>query len=384
MKLFSKDIVVMDVTSRVINAIVGTKKSSSVFCIKSNVQNEHVGFSGDNFIDEETTARIAADTLKAAMLESNSSSKRLFIGVPAEFVAVYPKDVELQLNKNHRIIDDDIDALYKLGNNFDSSGYELVNISPIYYTLNGEEALYNEVRGLVAHRINAGLSYIFASSRFISVFDRVAKQLGFKDIRYVASDWAQCTTLLDDAQRARFGAYVNIGSRSTSVSLFRGDGLLDLKSFNIGGYDIENAVSSVYGVDNRAAVTAKENVCLNLDYQPDEVLVISGGVQVYSSAVKEIVEACLSDIAVSISGVMKEYNDYLPQYLPVYISGDGVLNVRGARNYLALTLKRKLEIVTPKIPGFVTPSDSSRIALLQIAGTLSKFGLIESIKNLFS
>lgn len=56
---------------------------------------------------------MAEEVLTEAMKTSLSRSKRLFIGVPAEFVTVVNKPVSITLDRVRRIIDADIDYLLK-------------------------------------------------------------------------------------------------------------------------------------------------------------------------------------------------------------------------------------------------------------------------------
>ena len=73
--LFAKDIVVLDVTSRLISAIVGVKKAQSVFGIKSNVEKEHPGYENGAWFDEDETATVVKKVISEAMRSANSRSK---------------------------------------------------------------------------------------------------------------------------------------------------------------------------------------------------------------------------------------------------------------------------------------------------------------------
>ncbi|MCM1455028.1 MAG: hypothetical protein NC037_00655, partial [Bacteroides sp.] len=106
--LFTKDIVVLDVTSRLISAIVGVKKAQSVFGIKSIVETEQPGYADGEWFDKNETLQAAEQALSQAMVAANSRAKRLFIGVPSEFVLVVSKHVSVRLDRRRRIADDDI------------------------------------------------------------------------------------------------------------------------------------------------------------------------------------------------------------------------------------------------------------------------------------
>lgn len=52
--LFNKDTVVLDVTSRLMSAIVGAKKAQSVFDIKACVEREYDGYADGEFFDADS------------------------------------------------------------------------------------------------------------------------------------------------------------------------------------------------------------------------------------------------------------------------------------------------------------------------------------------
>ena len=236
--LFTKDIVVLDVTSRLISAIVGVKKAQSVFGIKSIVEKEQPGYADGEWFDEAATVCAVKTALSEAMRAANSRSKRLFIGVPGEFVTVVSKSVSVKLDRRRRIADDDIDYLLNKGYDFATPEFVLINTSAVYYSLDGEEKLYSDVRGMYAENVEARVSYILAERGFIKTFDRASEDLGFKDVRYVASNWAECVTLLDSEQRESAFVLIDVGYLSSSVSVAKGEGVIGMKSFSLGGAHI--------------------------------------------------------------------------------------------------------------------------------------------------
>ena len=176
--IFTKDIAVLDVSSRLISAIVGVKKAKSVFCIKSVVEKEHSGYEQGEWFDSDDTRSVAISVLKEAMLSAESRSKRIFIGVPAEFTTVVKKDVAITLDRERRVIDADIDFLLKKGDTFDTSNYALINSTPIAFQVNTSDKFYRDARGLVASKVVGTISYILCEKSFIRFFDEIVASLG--------------------------------------------------------------------------------------------------------------------------------------------------------------------------------------------------------------
>ena len=90
--LFTKDIAVLDVNSRLVTAIVGSKRAQSVFGIKAMAEKQHQGYENGEWFDKDETVEFAKSVLVEAMKEAESRTKRLFVGVPAEFVVVITKE----------------------------------------------------------------------------------------------------------------------------------------------------------------------------------------------------------------------------------------------------------------------------------------------------
>jgi len=382
--IFTKDIAVLDVNSRLISAIVGSKRAQSVFGIKSIVEKQHQGYENGEWFDEAETSDIAKSVLLDAMKAADSRTKRLFIGVPAEFVTVVTKEVGIRLDRQRRVIDDDIDYLLKKGDDFDTDKYLTINTSAIYYSVNGEEKIYSDVRDMEATKVDACVSYMLCEKSFVKTFDEVAASLGFTDVKYVATCWAECMSLLEKEQRDNVYMLIDVGYLSSSVCIAKGEGILEMKSFSMGGAHISADIFEALEVPFDMAEEAKRLVDLNLNYSDEAVLVGDGENVVYAIDACEIAKNRLDVFVDIFSDIFKEIEEDAPSYMPVYLTGEGIAPMRGAKKYLSEQLGKNIEIVTPKLPGFVKPDDCSKASLLIMADNLSRFDFGAFIKKLFN
>ncbi len=378
---FTKDIAVLDVTSRLISVIIGTKRAQSVFGIKSIVEKVHQGYENGEWFDADDTMQVVKDTLVEGMKAAASRTKRLFISVPAEFCTVITKEVALTLERNRKIGDDDVKYLLKSGDDFDSENYVVINTSAIYFAIDNEDKLFNDVRGMEASKIEACVSYMLCEKLYIEMFDKVASSLGFNDVRYISSPWAECMSLFEKEQRDNAYVLVDVGYLSSSVSIAKGEGILDLKSFSMGGAHISADIFEALDVPFELAEDAKRLVDLNLNYADDAVLVGNGECSIYASDACEIAKARIDVFADIIAEIL---DDVELAYLPIYLTGEGIAPMRGAKKYLSEQLGKNIEIITPKLPGFVKPDDSSKTSLLIVADTLSHSNVGDYIKRLFN
>lgn len=382
--LFTKDIAVLDVNSRLVTAIVGSKRAQSVFGIKAMAEKQHQGYENGEWFDKDETVEFAKSVLVEAMKEAESRTKRLFVGVPAEFVVVITKEVSIRLDRRRRVVDDDIAYLLKKGDDFDSNKYVTINTSAIYYSLDDQDKIYNDVRDMEAVKVDACVSYMLCEKSFIDMFDKVASLLGFTDVKYVATCWAECMALLEKEQRDNVYMLIDVGYLSSSVCIAKGEGILDMKSFSMGGAHICADIFEALDVPFDMAEEAKRLVDLNLNYSDEAVLVSDGDNVVYAADACEVAKNRLDVFVEVLAGIFKEIEDDAPSYMPVYITGEGIASMRGATKYLSEQLGKNMEIITPKLPGFVKPEDCSKASLLVMADNLSRFDFGAFIKKLFN
>lgn len=382
--LFTKDIAVLDVNSRLVTAIVGAKRAQSVFGIKAMAEKQHQGYENGEWFDAKETVELAKSVLIESMKESDSRTKKLFIGVPAEFVAVVTKEVSIRLDRRRRVIDDDIAYLLKKGDDFDSNKYLTINTSAIYYSLDDEDKIYNDVRDMEAQKVDACVSYMLCEKSFVDMFDEVASSLGFTDVKYVATCWAECMALLEKEQRDNVYMLIDAGYLSSSVCIAKGEGILDMKSISMGGAHICADIFEALEVPFDMAEEAKRLVDLNLNYSDEAVLVSDGENIVYALDACEIAKSRLDVFVEVLAGIFKDIEDDAPSYMPVYITGEGIATMRGATKYLSEQLGKNIEIITPKLPGFAKPEDCSKASLLVMADNLSRFDFGAFIKKLFN
>ncbi|MBO4695155.1 MAG: hypothetical protein J5656_04455 [Clostridia bacterium] len=383
--LFTKDIAVLDIGSRLISAIVGVKKAQSVFGIKSDVEKQYAGYSDGDWLDKEETRAVCCEVLREAIEGAQSNTTKIYVGVPAEFCAVVTKNIGITLDRERKIIDADIDFLFKKGDVFaNDPKYQTINHAAIYYSLNDEDKLYFDVRGLTAQKADAFVSYCLAERKFIKFFDEITKSCGFDEVHYICTPWAECLALFEKEERDNSFIMVDIGYISSHVAIGRGEGILSLASFSMGGAHIAADMLEYLDVPYEVAERAKDLVDLNLNYAEGAVLIEDGEFSITATEACDIVKARLDMFADIIKQVLSQAKYDTPAYAPIYLTGEGISHIRGAKKYLSEQLVRNIEIVSPKLPGYVKASQASKTSLLMVAESLAKFSFKDFIKRLFN
>jgi len=382
MALISKDIAILDVTTRSICAIVGVKKAQSVFGIKSIYEKTHQGFIDGEWLDQDESISICKDVIKNAMKQSASRTRRIYIGVPSDYVSVVTKDLIYNCDKKRKITEEDVNEILTKGNTFKNDKYMLINVSSVFYMIDDSSSLYDNVIGLEANKIRARVSYSFCEKSFVEMFNSISKSLGFNNVNYLPTCLAEVNNLLDIEQKRSYSILIDISYLTTSVSLCKGNGIVGLKSFSMGGGNISADIFENLDVEFELAEEAKSLVDLNLNYGDDAILVGDADNNLYATDVCEITKSRLDMIAEILSNIIKDFESKFSDGMPLYLTGDGILSIRGAKKYLADQLGRDLETVSPKLPGFVKPEDASKVSLLLMADALPKYNFIKQLKKL--
>ena len=111
-------------------------------------------------------------------------------------------------------------------------------------------------------------------------------------------------------------------------------------------------------------------------------IVADGEHVIYAAEASEIVKARLDYFAEIVKGALDGLA--IPDYVPVWLTGEGIATMRGAKTFLADRLGRPVEVVAPRLPGFAKSGDSSKVSLLILAETLSKSSFGGYIKSVFN
>ena len=381
--MFSKDIVALDVSSRRITAMVGCKKAQSVYDVKVRLEREYDGYSDGAFFDEEQLAGAVTDILSEALSQSGIATRRVYVGVPGEFVTLVNRPVTVTLDRVRRVVDADISYLIAKGGAFDDPDRVLIGSSAVSYSVDTSDKQFFDVRGMNAGRVSATVSYMLADRSFTELVESAVRKAGFREIRFVASAWAECVAMFEREQRDAAYVVIDAGYLSSSVAIGRGEGLQELKSFSMGGGHVAADIYEVLDIPFELAEEAKELVDLNLSYSPDAVLVADGEHIVYAAEACEIVRARLEYFAEIVAEVIASAD--VPGYIPVYLTGEGFSAIRGARSVIADKLGRPVELTAPKVPGFTRPDDSSALSLFVVAETMQKPGsALDILKRVFN
>ncbi|MBR2989176.1 MAG: hypothetical protein IKC64_05590, partial [Clostridia bacterium] len=291
----------LDFGSEKVTAIIGTRGTNGTINVKGLGVKNYDGFLNGEWLNPDALA----ETIEGALLEATSVAdiavKRVYVSVPGEFCDVVCKEVGLALNRKRKVTANDLFTLMENGDDFDSD-VEVINVQPVYYTLDNDLRLV-QPEGQVTTKISGFLSYVTAKTSFTTTVREILNKLGISSIEFVSSPLAEALVLFDEPKRDGTAILVDVGYLTTSVSIVKGDGLLMLKTFSLGGGFITGDLAEQFSVPFADAEKLKRKAILTLSPEQGEEYEVAGKnglIRFNARDVNDIMTARITHIATMV------------------------------------------------------------------------------------
>jgi len=379
--MVKKEVAILDFGSSKITVLIAERGVNNTFNIKGTGEIEYAGYYEGKFLEPDKVKMAVGLAINNAETTARSRITKLYIGVPGEFLAVACKEAQITFPKKKKINDSDIAELFFVGNEFKKSAtHTAINNTPIYFTLDDGRRII-EPRGMTSAKLGGLISYSLAENNFLDFVQSMVEDLGIRATKYISSPLAESMLLFEPEVRDRYAILVDCGHISTSVMLVRGDGQLFLNSFSMGGGHITGDLSQCLKISFYQAEGLKRKVVLSLLAEESDFYEIQSKDYMIPFSAKTTNEIVGERINVIANFILKCFNrcEYeFPDYIPVHLTGGGLSYIKGARDYLSKRLGRKVEIVSPPVPGLNRPHFSTALGVLDIALDLEN-GLASTI-----
>lgn len=364
-----KFVLVFDIGSSKLRAMVAGKGLNDTFAIKGFKEVDYDGFFEGEFLNKDKLPSIFEGIVRE-FLPYLKKTRKVFIGVPAEFSSVMHTSVSSSLGEKRRVRKEDVDALFYMATEKSkNTEVEVLSVNPICFDVDGRKTL--DPIGDNALNISAELSIIYASRYFIDIFNNVVSSLGFTYVEYISETLAQAHFVLPKDKQEDLSLLVDCGDITTSIALVKGKGLSALTSFSRGGGFITNDLSEAFDLSIKDAERLKKQVVLSVKGRPTDFYEIpaDGGrvERITMSSANEVVSFRIDELAEVINQCLMNYSDEYLSYLPIYLTGGGLTKIKGGRDYLAKCLGRNISYGVPPLPGKDKPELASIFSLVNSA-----------------
>ncbi|MBO5954665.1 MAG: hypothetical protein J6Q13_01705 [Clostridia bacterium] len=259
----------------------------------------------------------------------------IIVGVPSEFCVCVCKRISRKYVGLHKVTDQDLINLYQSNATFGASEeYSVISFSPMQCVLDDDFKTLTPV-GKKTSSLILDASYILAKNSFINLIKQKFEELKIKNVEFVSTTLGQameCEPVRNDKKPI---AIVDVGHISTSVCVYKGEGLALLTSFSMGGGHVSSDLMQVLGLNFKDAELVKRKVILSIESKKNDYYeichkgnLIKAPINITNQVVKsriEMIAKVIKDI-LSIDEVFKD--------IDIYLTGDGIANFKGVKNII--------------------------------------------------
>ena len=312
---------ILDIGSSTLRLLAVTK-----FAGKSRIVAE-ASILYDGFIDGEF---LTVDTLgdDLAQLLGKMSSKlrkpitQILVGVPSEFCVCVCKRISRKYVGLHKITEHDLKNLYESNSSFGASeGYLVINYSPMQYLLDDDFKTLTPV------------GKILAKKSFIDLMQEKFNSVGVNNVDFVCSALGQAMNCEPVTDNKKPIAVIDVGHITTSVCVYKGEGLALLSSFSMGGGHISSDIMQVLGLNFKGAELIKRKVILTIENTKNDYYEICSKGNLIKAPINmtnQIVKSRIEMIAKVVADILTIDNVF--ENIDIYLTGDGVTNFKGVKN----------------------------------------------------
>ena len=395
-----KPAAVLDIGSSKVVCLCGSMADGDGIVVHGAGVCTYEGYRDGVFIDKQSLHNAVVEALQKAEQESRIRIRDVALTVPAAFSDLLLTDATLSLGKPRKTEAADIDRLIALSLEKckKKPGYTLMLSTPVFFLVDGVSS--TEVpEGITTDEISALISHMFVQEAYIRTVQESLDDMGVEISMCVSAQLGESVMLIPEKERVRPAVLIDVGYHQTEISVVENTALTAISTLPIGGYQFASDLSFGLDVPMDAAEQAKRRYVFSLDLQEkSEVLrTAAGSKKVSRSAISYIIEARATELAGMLRREMENMGVNLDARPAVYVSGGGLLMMRGGLDFMRKALNLPLKRDMPWTPRLSSPNYCSAFGALDFvlkanrpqedttaSGSEEKLGsLLKKIKEFF-
>ena len=334
----------------------------------------YAGFADGEWNDREGLFDAISDAIHAAETEARRRIQTIYVGVPSEYIHVTCAVGEAQVaSVDGRVTEDEIvkvmdDAADQL--DLGESGGNILHRSPAWFCVDEGRHTMSPI-GEKKKKLRALVSFIQADPGFIDDIRQCMSEMGIEIGAFLSPTLGMSILLMSFDERDKTPVLVDVGYLNTELSVVEGDAVTFHAVLPIGGGDITAALAEALEINMEDAETIKRDYVFtadDYDAQADHEVTLSDGsvVAFPHSYVAQTIETVTEEIASDIDQTISYAEEYISPRSQVFVTGGGLVNMRGSKEYLAEKLKRSVRVPVVKAARLNNPRFSSALGLMDL------------------
>ncbi len=358
-------VAVLDIRSSEITLIVGERGVNHTFVFSASHTEEYGGYENGSFYDTAELSEAISRAVSAVEKTINERLKTIYVGVPGEFILTVPKEQNAGYPKRRKLTERDTEALFDSGKE-ERKGFRLIRCASMIYVTGDNRRTVHPV-GITTTSLYGLLSYYYCKNYFCETLEHIFKGMKIS-LRYLPTELAMATYLIPSDIRDGYALFLDTGFLSTSISVVMGGGTLVEQTNWVGKGQIALRLMEEFHLpyDVSLALLQKANLYTKGGGKT-EFLFRGESYELDPARLASVVKDGLDTICEPIAGFLEECSGPELDLKPLYLSGEGITDIRGAIEHISKRLNRVCELLVPALPYYNKPSMSSRIALVAMA-----------------
>ena len=350
---------VLDVGSQKLWLLSGAVVSGKLTVLAENKE-DYAGFLDGEFLEEDRLVEQIGEIVTGLEIKTGLAVKKIGVSVPSEFCYSITKKVNVTFARQNKLTKELLDEIYESAVEV-IEGYTPINIEPIVSILDDGKKVISALNAKTT-KLSVLVNVIYAKKSFIKLFNHAFSLAGVDKVNYINSQLAITQSLLGDC--AQKVCVVDIGYLTSSVAFARGRGIENMYTFSIGGGQIEVDLMDAFALTLPEAQNLKKTIVLSLDTKNAEFYETSNlgkTRKILTHSANQVVFNRLEELAYIIGQCIEKSEAEISS---IYLTGGGITQIQGAKDFLAEKLGLTVNILSPDILGYNKPYQSSFISLL--------------------
>ena len=257
-----KIIASLDIGSNKIKLVVGEfiKNSLNILCVSE--ASTH-GLKKGLVVNSEALITSLKEVFHKAEEMLGVAVKEVVLSIPAYATEVITSEGASTITNEDHLINyqDLIRAMQASSYNKIEKDQELISIIPMQYKINDNEIVKNPIN-TIAEKLTLKAALVVVPKNNVSPFLKVLESIGVNVIDFVTTSLSDYAANRNNDIASSFGAIINIGEETTTVSIFNKGVLAKAEVIELGGANVDNDIAYVYKVTKKDAKDLKENIGL--------------------------------------------------------------------------------------------------------------------------
>ncbi len=359
-------VAVLDIRSGEIAIFLGERGVNHTFVFKASKTEEYDGYEDGAFYDVGNLADAVFRAISSVEQTCGERIRTLYVGVPGEFSYALPKEQDIGFPKKRKIGEKELAALFESGKE-ELKGYRFIRASSMIFTTADNRRVVDP-KGLYSTGLSALLTYFYCTDYFADTLEGVFENSRIT-LRFLPAQLAMANYLIPSETRDEYALFLDAGFLSSTVSIHLGNGILAQKTVWAGKGQIAFLLMQRFSLpyDAALALLPKANLFSKPDGGSFEFMFRGASYEIASDKLAETVKEGLDGLCEGVGGFLEQCSGKELDYKPLYVTGEGLIGLRGALEHISKRLNRVCEQTVPNLPYYNKADMSSRIALVDMA-----------------